>query len=157
MFHGLPPINDLFNEDITNELNTSFQQIQEKIEELEVPKLKYKFPVSEVAVYSSDPEAYKITNRSFLIGKELIIDFDLMLTSDITVPLATRWKIGNISANTGYKFFGTFCTDASNVNYKYSIDEDIVYIAGTAEDVTGTTFHKDITYHFYGDLVIANI
>lgn len=155
MFHGLPPVNDLFNEEVTNELNTSFQQIQEKIENMEVPDLKYKFPVSEASVYSTVPESYRIINRSILIGKELILDFDLLFTDDVTVPLATNLQIGKVAVNTGYKYFGTFCTDATNTNYKFLIDEDTLYISGTAESIQGVTFHKDITYHFYGDLIIA--
>ena len=155
MFHGLPPINDLFDSEVTNELNTSFQQIQEKIDAMQVPKLKYQFPVNEVAVYSTLPSIIQITNRSFKAGRELIIDFDMMLTDDITVPLADTYSIADISESID-KYYGTCCTEAGNVIYNFAIIDSKVVLAGTGESINGTTFHKDINYHFYGDMILAS-
>lgn len=154
MFHGLPPINDLFDEAVTNELNTSFQQIQEKIDDMDVPKLKYKFAVNDVAVYSAIPTTVQITNRSFKIGRELIIDFDMLLTSDIVVPLADTTKVANISENIE-KYYGTVCTSTGNNVYQFAILNGDIVLAGSSESINGTTFHKDLTYHFYGNLIIS--
>lgn len=155
MFHGLPPINDLFDEAVTNELNTSFQQIQEKIEDMKVPKLKYKFEVNDVAVYSSYPELVQVTNRSFKVGRELIIDFDMMLTDDLIVPLADTYKVANISEAID-RYYGTVCTATGNIMYQFAILNSDIVISGSSESINGTTFHKDLVYHFYGNMILAN-
>lgn len=154
MFHGLPPINDLFDSDVTNELNAAFQGIQEKIDAMEVPPLKYQFTVKEVSVYSSFPEVIKITNRSFRIGKELIVDFDMTLTQDITVPLASTYHIADIS-ETVDRYYGTCCTTAGNVGYSFAILGGSIVLSGTGESIDGCVFHKDIPYHFYGNIILS--
>lgn len=153
MFEGIPYNSDLFEKPVINEINNAFEDIYDKINELDVPPLKYKYPVKDINIYSVNSNLI-LTNRSFSVGRELILDFTFSFKNDEFLPLYDNLLIAKTNINNPYNYWGRIVAENSLQNFRFFFNNFEIYIAGNGSDETGTTFKKDVKYTIQAKLII---
>ena len=153
MFHGIPPSDNTFDNDVRNEINNSISLIEDKINEIEVKPLKYKYPVRRVSVNKTSDE-WDILDRTVLIGRELIINFDLTFRADKQLAVYEVLDIARIPVSIPYPLYGVIVTDNHLKSWRFKAQEDKITASFGADDENGTLVKKDKVYHFSARVVI---
>lgn len=142
MIRNLARNNKLFGTDTTDELNSAFQKIDDRITDFQAPDKEAKVPVSIINIYSNHPNIRIGINQSRKFGNEKWFDVtfksDIDITADTVLPLLrTDIEHGNIfghiqysednttyvleSYTTGTQIFGRFPDNKvlKNVEYRF--------------------------------------
>lgn len=155
MFYGIPANSDLFDRDVIDEINNSFESIYDSISELKVPKLKYKYPIKGVTV-TGDNSNIIITNRSFLIGRELILDITFEFKTEVTIPIYGKMKLARTNVNNPYNYWGSIIQAGGGLkNYRFYYNGFDIYITGKGDDEDGTVFKKDKQYIIRARIIMS--
>ena len=153
MWHGIPPSDNTFNDDMRNELNTAIQLIEDKISEIKVKPLKYKYPVKRISINKVSDD-FDIVDRTILIGRELIIDFDLTFKADRQLSVYDVLEIARIPQSVPYPLYGVISIDNKLKSYRFKAQEDLITASFGADNENGTLVKKDTIYHFWAHCVI---
>lgn len=153
MFNGIPITSDLFERPVIDEINNGFQSVYDSIQDLKVPSLKYHFPVKDFLVTSADNNV-NITNRSFTVGRELILDFTFTFKNDQHVLTYTKFLIAHVNVNNPYNYFGRIIEENGINNYRFYFNNFEIYIAGNGDNETETVFKKDTPYIIQARIII---
>lgn len=145
MYNGIDPKSKLFEPEVIDQINNSFSEIQSSIDELDVPNKKHHYKVKEILVTSTD-NRINITNRSFSVGSELIIDFTFSPKEDISVINFTKFNIAKVNTPNPYNVYGRIVEEGGLKNYRFFWNNFDIDIAGSGDNSDGTVFKKDHHY-----------
>lgn len=153
MFNGIPITSDLFERPVIDEINNGFQSIYDSIQELEVPHLKYHYPVKDFLVTAANSDV-NITNRSFMVGRELILDFTFSFKRDFPVSTYTKALIARVNVNNPYNYFGRVIEENGLNNYRFYFNNFEIFISGNGDNETETIFKKDVPYIIQARIIL---
>lgn len=121
MYAGLSRINKYFTPEMTDELNASFRQIDEKIDNYEATPLEPKLSIAFPKITSD----YSMVNASFKASYLLILS--LQITVDEELDISSRTQIGTVQLP--YTVISQACL-TSGFPIRMIIEDGIIYVIG---------------------------
>lgn len=129
MYNGLPYNNKLFDKSVTNEINTAFSKIQERVDDFKVADLQPKYEVKSLNTGTSKNNKLDIKDRSFQVGYEYWLD--IIITPKEDVELLNAAEIYTTSFSVPFTvFFTIICTDSDEYECQGQIDGNSLKVAG---------------------------